>query len=185
MQEQILDNELGLTQTAEPVWAGFWIRLGAAVIDGLIFLPLMALSFYNLMSIKEFSIQIGISLVMMIYKPFFEAQYGATLGKMVVKIKVVNSSFGAINMQQAITRYWPWLISSVISLFGTYLVFQESGFASADSFLEIGALRQQTSLQFINYISSILFIALGISIAVNTKKRGIHDLTAGTYCIYK
>lgn len=33
-------------------YAGFWIRFGAALVDGLVFIPLIALSYYNLFSLK-------------------------------------------------------------------------------------------------------------------------------------
>ncbi|MBK8392708.1 MAG: RDD family protein [Saprospiraceae bacterium] len=50
-----------------------------------------------------------IGILLMCYKPFMEFQYGATLGKMAVKLKVVNLDFEKITLSQSIIRYIPGL----------------------------------------------------------------------------
>ena len=56
MENNILDQEQ--TQYSEIKYAGFWERVGATLIDGLIFLPVYGLSFYNAMNLKNLALEL-------------------------------------------------------------------------------------------------------------------------------
>ena len=76
-------------QSAPPA-GGFWIRVAASFIDGLIFLPMIILLFLDLLWWKSFLLVVVLTIPNLVYKPFMEAFKGATLGKMICGLRVVD-----------------------------------------------------------------------------------------------
>lgn len=103
-------------------YAGFWIRVGAKMIDGIIFqivyycvtLPLRASSRPTLRSshfwmLELISLTLGIS-----YVVYFNGTYGATPGKMALKLKIVRSNGDPISYMRALGRYFAEMLSTLI-----------------------------------------------------------------------
>lgn len=187
MEQQLLDNDLQTMPQNEPIrqFAGFWIRVGATFIDALVYLPLVGLNFYNLYEIKSLPLQLIIALVVTVYKPFMEYKYGATLGKMAVKIKVVNTNFEPLTMSQAIVRYSPWLLSQIVSVIGTVLLYLNPAFQEATTMVEVGTLQNEGFSSILGTTTSFLVLVSCIVVAFNNTKQGLHDMLANTYCVYK
>lgn len=121
----------------------------------------------------------------MCYKPFMEFQYGATLGKMAVKLKVVNLDFEKITLSQSITRYIPWLGGSLLSLATIYLLFQNPEFKETTDFMAIALIQGELMPQWINYAVNSITLISALVIIFNKNKQGLHDMLADTYCVYK
>lgn len=186
MEYQVLDNNLTITETNSDVkWAGFWMRVGASFIDFFVYLPLVGLNMYNLYVFKSLPLQLIITLLMILYKPLMEFRYGATLGKMAVKIKVVNKDFEKITLSQSIIRYIPWLIGQVVSVYVTILLFQHPDFISTTGWTEVGYLQREIISPSFNMISSLILLISCIMVGFTNTKQGLHDMIASTYCIYK
>ncbi len=186
MNDQVLDNDLQLSNSRIEVrWAGFWIRVGASLIDFIVYIPAIAFNMYNIYSLKSLPLQLLITLILIVYKPLLEFRYGATVGKMAVGIKVVNNNYSSISITQAITRYIPWLIGQVISIYGTILLFQNPDFLSTTNWIEVGTIQNEIIPRGVNYIGSVILLVSCIFIAFTDNKQGLHDMLAGTYCIYK
>jgi uncharacterized RDD family membrane protein YckC len=166
-------------------FAGFWIRVGASLIDACVYLPLVGLNMYNLYEIKSLPLQLLIILILAIYKPFMEFRYGATLGKMAVKIKVVNANFQPLTLSQAIVRYSPWLLSQIISFISTVLLYLSPSFHEVSTMAEVGALQNEVFSPFIATTASFLVLVSCIIVAFDSRKQGLHDMLANTFCIYK
>ena len=81
--DEEIDNTHGFKEEIE--YAGFWIRVGAAIIDSFVMIPIIAISFYNLLSLKSVILLYILTLISAVYKPLMEWRYGATVGKMAVK----------------------------------------------------------------------------------------------------
>ena len=62
--------------------AGFWIRVGAHIIDAVVFIPLVVAAFWNMFRVKSMFVLVLISVPGLVYKPLMESYFGATLGKM-------------------------------------------------------------------------------------------------------
>jgi uncharacterized RDD family membrane protein YckC len=160
-------NQLGLR------YAGFWIRVGAKIIDQLIYvlamalvLGVIALALYGLGVFSEdFGRQMesndprairiimvaygGLLLFMLLfqlgYNGYMVRRWGATLGKMAVGIKVVTAEGQPLTMGRSIGRAAADMINTVIC----------NGFT---------------------------YIMVGID---EPEKRGLHDHIAGTRVVYK
>ena len=112
------------------VYAGFWIRFVAWFID-LIALWIVNFAIQTVTGTRitnprdfgaamgsmglNFLISIGISLF---YESFFLVQYGATPGKMVLKLKVITPDGGGISWGRAIGRYFAKWLSGITLLIG-------------------------------------------------------------------
>ena len=124
---------LATAQNASPssvYYAGFWRRFAAGLIDtlvvGLIFASIIVLlllrngfSFYNIIEsvLGLFGIAIWI-----IYFPFAEAQWGATIGKKIVGIKVLNANGNPVNFLRSAGRNLAKIVSSLVLMIGFIMI---------------------------------------------------------------
>ncbi len=111
-------------------YAGFWIRFGAKLLDGLILgclvlAPLMFLTFGMLSRASPESelgiqllIQLGYNIPYAAYTIFFVGKYGATPGKMICKIHIVDSSGSKIGYGRATGRFFAEILSGMICYIG-------------------------------------------------------------------
>ena len=187
-QDEILDSGIKLDGDSDlnlhVKYAGFWIRVAAALIDTLVLIPIFGLNFYNLFGIKSIYLALLLPVIAAIYKPFMEYKYGATLGKMAVKIKVVDLDYKAIDLGTAIKRYIPWILVNVVSLVTIYLTFSNPAFIDAESFMEVGLLQQENGYDTYVNVANLAVLISVIFVAFDKEKQGLHDRLADTYCIY-
>ncbi len=112
------------------VYGGFWIRFVAVVVDGI---ALWIVNFaiqtvtntritnpYNMGLVMSsiginFLISTAISLF---YEAFFLVQYGATPGKMILKLKVITPDGGRITWGRAVGRYFAKILSGITLMIG-------------------------------------------------------------------
>lgn len=113
-------------------YAGFWIRFAAKFLDLLIigiviFIPAFMMLFgarnnpgaYFGM---QLTLQLGSVFVMVLYSGFFLGKYGATPGKMVCQIKVVNAEGGKIGYGLSFGRSLGEVLSRMICCIGYIMV---------------------------------------------------------------
>ncbi|MBV8816714.1 MAG: RDD family protein [Acidobacteriaceae bacterium] len=125
----------GVLSTGRFTYGGFWIRFGAVLIDGIILwvvnlipsiLIFGATGFGRMNTAQDLSrlfategILILISLGLgFTYETVFIGKFGATPGKMVCRLKVVNADGTPVTMQKAAARWAAKLISSFTLLIG-------------------------------------------------------------------
>lgn len=168
-------------------FAGLWERAGAAIIDGFVMLPFLGLSLYIAVALKSLPLMILNSIIMAVYKPLLEYQYGATLGKMALGIKVINEKGGLLTPNQAIIRYIPWLIWNIIDLLLLVVIFNDPRFEEVNGVLEyyIFAGQNTSILSSLNIVAILLLSVSIIVLLFNEQKQALHDKWAKTYCIYK
>ena len=165
--------------------AGFWIRVGAYIIDGLVFIPIIILSYWNLFSLKSTAVLVLISLPGLIYKPFMESFFGATLGKMSCKIKVIDNNGKKLSLFSAYVRFFPFLMSAAVGLVGQFILFSSPQFQSATSMMELGQAQQGNFLAPISKIVGLLVLIECVFAAFTFRKRALHDMLAESFCVYK
>jgi len=186
MDENTLDNDLfNQNQNPQIEYAGLWIRVLASIIDSFALMPLALLSFYNIFSIKSIILMVLLIILQSIYKPLMEWRYGATLGKMAVKIQVVNENVQRITLEQSVGRYIPWLISQILSLITSFYIFNSSDFSDVSDLTSLGTVAQNSPLDYVSTMYSFMFIFLIGSLVFDSRKQGVHDKIARTFCIKK
>jgi uncharacterized RDD family membrane protein YckC len=96
--------------------AGFWIRLGAALIDGI---PLAIISFAITKGVGTAGNIIGIVIALAYYSYFEGSGSGQTIGKKLVGIRVIDfEGRGSIGFVRAGARYLMSIVSGVVIVIG-------------------------------------------------------------------
>jgi uncharacterized RDD family membrane protein YckC len=114
--------------TGGMVYAGFWTRFGAVFVDGLILGGFNILT--NALMIPAIrgntnaalGIQLGVMCINIAaglsYETLMIGKYGATVGKMALKIKVVTGEGGKVSYLRALGRYFAKMVSGMILMIG-------------------------------------------------------------------
>lgn len=183
--EYILDNEFKFEHKVR--YAGFWIRFGASLIDSLVMIPIVILTFYNIFMLKSFLFYVIIAIIGAMYKPLMEHYYGATVGKMAVSIKVVNPSLQRIDLGQSFLRSLPWLLQTGVGIVSMYFMFYTYGFDEVFEFMDFVSFQGSVDdpVSFLSSFISLFLLVTGIVIATNDFAQGLHDKMANTFVIYK
>ena len=167
-------------------------RLGAAVLDALCTLPIAGGIFYFMMFAPNWQGYVGVTLLAALYKPLMEGAFGATLGKMILKLKVVQKGGDSINWSQAFIRYVPWVLSTAISLWAmneTILYLEDaevSGFM--DYSLAMASYQEEYGFSMKSIVSSVagwLPLISALFLLGNERKQAAHDMLAETYVVHK
>lgn len=127
MNEQILDAPADVEKKLQ--YAGFWIRVGAYLIDAIIlWLANFAIAMvflgggYSAMA-ASIPLQIGMGLVGIVYFIAMESSSRqGTVGKMAVGIKVGDAKGQRISVVNALGRYFAKILSALILLIGFMMV---------------------------------------------------------------
>jgi uncharacterized RDD family membrane protein YckC len=165
--------------------AGFWIRVGAYIIDSLIFIPIIILSVWNTWHLKSTVVLVLSSLPGLIYKPFMESFFGATLGKMSCKLKVIDDNGNKLSLFSAYIRFLPFLFSAGVTLAGQLIIFSSPQFQSATSMMELAEAQQGNYLDVVSYVATAFILIDCVLVAFTFRKRALHDMMAESFCVYK
>lgn len=180
-----LDESVFQREEVRVTYGGFWARFGALFLDGLILAPLsFGVSFFNIISWKSAAVMMLINLVGIGYKPFMEFYYGATLGKMALRLKVVNLDFEQPDLQTVLLRNIFHIVPSLVLALLSISMYNDPDFVDVSSYTEYAAFGQKfVASQFISICSAVLTFVEAIMIGVDDQKRSLHDRIAGTYVI--
>ena len=165
--------------------AGFWIRVGASIVDWLVFIPFAGLGIWNMFSLRNMAVLIAASAPGFFYKPLMEAFAGATVGKLACGIKVTDGQGKKLSVFTAYIRAFPFLLASAVSLAGQITLFSLPEFQAGASQMEIAQTRGITFLDIVGYITSIFVLVDCVFAAFTYRKRALHDMLAESYCVYK
>ncbi len=174
-------------------YAGFWKRFWAMWIDVFAILPIVFIVEW----LSGFSREVALLLVIpsaalgWFYNIYFHGRWGATLGKMAVKIKVVDEDNGTdIGFRQALMRFSPDALFAVLYLLAlmTALHSISSAEYSGLSWLPRHELLQDRLPAGMGVVETLMQIWVWSELVVllfNKRRRAIHDFIAGTVVIHK
>lgn len=183
-----MNNYLNEFENQEVSYVGFWPRLGAQILDGLILIPvILPITFFNITNWKSIFLLIIIALISTAYKPFMEYKYGATLGKMIVGIKVTTIAYHKPALNHIIIRNVFNLAIGLVNLIIEIYAFRDVAFSKVDSYSGYSDFLAANS-QWNNYLTFTtagIYLIDAIFIWTDTKKRSLHDRLALTYVVRK
>jgi len=123
--EQILDTPVSAERNLN--YAGFWIRVAAIIIDGIVLLIVnfvisLVLTGGFTATEMDLSFYLYFTIAMIIYIFYFpvmeSSEKQATLGKMAVGIKVGNSRGERLSFMNALGRYFSKILSNLTFYIG-------------------------------------------------------------------
>lgn len=168
---------------AAGLYGGFWRRLGAYIIDGIILAiagSLLELLHKHLTSLGTVGgiVSLGIVLLLLYgYCVHLIYKRGATPGKMVLRLRVVNLQGKRVSYKQAWLRVCPYIALYVLPILAMIGI---ESFASPDS----GAGWMLTVLVGCALLSLLWYLASIIVLLCNPYKRTLHDFVARTVVIH-
>ena len=154
-------------------------RFFALIIDGLVFV--LFIYFESFFLIPEMPVPIVFTGLIIhyfcahFYNIYLHAVYGQTLGKMALKIKVLDVSESPVSFRQAILRESPGIMFSIIFLGSEMYQVLTAGIT--DDF------RYSFFDQMVLGVLLLWVIAEVVVMLGNEKRRSIHDLIAGTVVV--
>jgi uncharacterized RDD family membrane protein YckC len=180
-----LGSAAGLATQLDDRPAGFWIRFVATFIDGLVFIPVVVVSVINLFFMKNLMLQLLLHVPSLLYKPLMEARYGATWGKMAVGVRVVDEFGEKLSVAAAYVRFGPFLLGLLVSLAGSVVIFSSPEYQSAKTLMELVQLPVVSQFGNANNIIQLLVAVECLFAAFTRRKRALHDMLAGSFCVHK
>ena len=174
--------------TEEPQYAKFWDRFGAYLLDTLIVgFIVYGINYLNFITIKSFYVYLPNTLAAILYKPYMESTYQATLGKMALNLKVTSQSFEKIDFEKSIIRSLIFIIPSLFYIPFFYVGFNEPSLISTDGLWDfsIKVVETYPVMTTFNTLFSIIYIVDVIILLADDSKRqrSLKDRMAKTYVI--
>lgn len=176
------------TTTEQVIFANFSNRAGAYLLDGLFLILITGvINTINVIYFKSFLLYLPFALFAVCYKPFMESHYGATFGKMILKIKVTNHNFEKIDITTSILRSLILVFPSVMYIPIYYMAFNNPGLVAINDFMTFSAaMTVEYSIQgIIGKLSFFIIVTDLIFMLTDAtkKQRSLHDRIANTYVI--
>lgn len=155
----------------------FLPRIGASIVDSLLMIPLIFITPFiaafleSYMPKARFFAVILLGIVSALYVILMHTFYGQTLGKMLVKVKVVDVYEKPIIFGQAVLRSLP-----LVALVMFYLAF--SGVEPAkDAFMNL------TFAALFWFLLSLFIVVDIVTFLANKRHCALHDFIAGTIVV--
>ena len=176
--------------TTHAEYATFWKRLLAAVLDFIFTLPLFFGTSFFLSFNPNFNGYLVMAVIYMLYRPVMEGLFGATLGKMACKLIVRRADGGAIGLQEALLRFVPWLVPSMIGIYYASKIFALPGYLEVDGFVEMGLFMQGhmdelSATGNLANASQLIPLLSALVILFTARNQSAHDLLAQTVVLEK
>ena len=170
------------------MYATIWQRIAAFIIDTLVFLPLLPLMFVVHSRAGLLSVSVVSALAYFAYQVGIHALYGQTLGKRVMRIRVIRIDGVKIGWRDAFLRSSVKLGIQVVSSIGFAMMLfaipaSTFPFASIDDRVENYKRFGPEWRTLWDYVSYGWEIINALTFFTNAQGRVLHDMIAGTVVV--
>lgn len=158
----------------------------AFLLDRLFVLPFSLGAVYTLVYLKSLPLTLICVVAEAAYKPILEGAYGFTLGKKVMKLKVVSqATLGAITWNQSFLRFTPWALAAYAAIFVMIRYFQTPGLLELETFEQFLEFRVQHPLSnsFLIGMLNSLWIFSVMWVFSDPMRRALHDRLGKTLVV--
>lgn len=173
--ENILDYDITEKRNEKVMYATFWTRVGASLIDFLVLVILVPITIYNMVDWKSIPILVVSTAVSILYKPVMEYKYGATVGKMAAKIKVTNYEFQNPNLQEIILRNIFHLSSGIINLVMSLYIFSLPEFGDVETYRDYQTFVAASKSSMLSIVLGLITIVDVLFMFSDSQNRTLHD----------
>ena len=176
----------------EPHYGGFWIRLGAFIVDMIVISPCIAFHLFWLRRLPREIYQFEPMLLLAIavsYNVISVRYWGGTPGKLLCGLRVVRTDLEPAGWKEAMLRE---SVNAALGLVGDVLFIlavqqlSETAFVGSrkDLMKEIIALEGLPG-RVVNWAGNVWMLSEFLVLLTNRKRRALHDFVAGTVVIRK
>jgi uncharacterized RDD family membrane protein YckC len=174
----------------EDVYAGFWVRVAAKLLDLIILLPVIGLVFYVKSLSKSACLDIMIPNLLfgLAFEVVLVKIYGGTPGKLILGLKIIKKNSDSIDWKSSFYRY---SVEFIIAVLGIYVMFLTLNLIDDSTYASLGFLKRSQLMSTINPIptkiqswTNFAWVFIGAIVLIsNSRKRTTHDFIAGTVVI--
>ena len=171
---------------------GFWKRALAGLIDFIFTMPLMIFIYpiFITLTLQEKSLLPYFLYMILSYgiAIFLIVRFGGSIGKILLKIKIVNAEGRHLSAKQAVLRQTFSVLGTIIFSAKLYnLMYIISPSEIPHGYSEIGRLMSNKvgKYNLLENINLVLIFIDGIWLLFNKRKRALHDYIAGTFVVKK
>jgi uncharacterized RDD family membrane protein YckC len=183
---------LPLRIEGQRVYAGFWKRFCAGIVDLITILPIVLLFNYigSFDKITAIFIIIWQFIFFTMYTVYFHARFGGTIGKLAVKIRIRKPDGSSIGWKEAWKRFSVNLVFSFVSFVVViwaliqvdFTEYSSAGFIDR-SVLLVGYYPAWHGIWQI--LTNIWVWSEALVCLFNRRRRAIHDFIGGTVVVHK
>jgi uncharacterized RDD family membrane protein YckC len=170
----------------DPRIAGVWARFASLVLDGLLWMPIaLGVSYAASRSPSWGIVLFPAALVsFVIYQVGFHARYGATVGKMILRIRVVRTDYSPIDLNAALKRSFVDAVFRLGLATVSVQVLRSLGPVPVDSLVElVKALQANKTYATLSNLESVWTLSEIATCLFHRQRRALHDLIAGTLVV--
>lgn len=175
-------------------FAPFFKRFTALLID--VLLLGVALSILRILDFQNYYYYVAINLLLLLYRPLMESsRFQATLGKLIMGLKVSNLHLEKINFNQAVLRSSLFIIPTILSFPLNEIIINSGLLGQIQDLESFAEILKKIETLFVDqdkyenlqllinmiYFNNLLFYMLDL----RYQKRSLHDRFAKTYVIQK
>lgn len=174
----------------EDVYAGFWVRVAAKLLDFIVLLPVMGLVFYfnSLSKTASINTMIPNLLFGLAFEVVLVKIYGGTPGKLMMGLKIIQKNGDNITWKASFYRY---SVEFFLAILGVYILFLTLNMIDDSTYASLEFLKRNQLMTTINPIpmkiqswSNMAWLISGAIVLIsNARKRTTHDFIAGTVVI--
>jgi uncharacterized RDD family membrane protein YckC len=178
-----------LTDFEEPEYqfVGFWQRVGARFVDSIIVRVVVYILGLFINSSGSMIIYAVVSVIPLLYHPVLEYKFGASLGKMLLRIKVVNYDMQNLTIANVVLRNILYVGLQLIAV--GFTLFYVYSFQSEENSIITGIVSSFSEGISWSVFYGLAMIALVIAEIVcmltDSKFRALHDRIGKTYVVKK
>ena len=172
------------------VYAGFWVRVAAKLLDFVILLPIFGLVFYvdSLSKSANLYLMIPNKLFGLAFEVILVKIYGGTPGKLIVGLKIIQKNGNNVDWKASFFRY---SVEFFIMILALYVLYTTLNMIDDSTYISLGFLKRHQLMSTINpFLHKINFwtysgwiISSVIVLISNKRKRTTHDFIAGTVVV--
>ena len=179
------------TSPTDPLcYAGFWPRLGALLLDCLIFLPLTALLFWGNARCRLFQLYCFVpgTLLGLFYSVYLVRRFGGTPGKLLAGIRIRKVNGDPVGYREAVFRYLPEFVLGLLMSIGLLVAVLHMSNAEyhALSFMERAKRMVELAPSWykpLQMVQNIWVWGELLVLLTNRKRRALHNFIAGTVVV--
>ncbi len=174
----------------ETIYAGFWLRFGALLLDLIVMSPLIILDILiNGYSRNACYFTFVFMLLISIgYNVYFVKKFGGTPGKLVTGLKIIRIDGKDIGWKEAFLRY---SVDLAFIIFIGVISIKSNSLADGETLKSLAWLKRQEYLMSFSpilfkihsWINNIWIYGELIVLLTNKRKRALHDFIANTVIV--
>ena len=169
-----------------PALASVWARFAALVLDGLLWTPIALGVAYAASRSPAWGVFLfpGALVSFVVYQVFFHAHFGATVGKMILRIRVVRTDLSPIDLNAALKRSFVDAVFRLGLATVSVQVIRSLGPVPVDSLMDfVKALQANKSYATLSNMESLWTLSEIATCLFHRQRRALHDLIAGTLVV--